>query len=251
MIAIAIDNDSDNYFTNAVYYDSLCKPNMRGDSTQNHFISCDLAQSFQQVCSQVHELIFNITTVLENTTENPLPQQVNSINCGLFAMPNCLHIFEGMIIDRSIFTQQHIDDVSKIQIYSKFVFMSDQDKGLERSLCEMFPNNNATNCVHHIKQKNCCEVWKKACSSGICNCFILFCCTGRFSPIKITYHFQKCICVLLRDKWHTCEWLKNTNLPPRFDILMSNTSGSISSLIDKYHDLGWIEIVVGVLHHMT
>ena len=36
--------------------------------------------------------------------------------------------------------------------YSKFVFVSDRDKGLDKSLSEIFPRNNATDCVHHIKQ---------------------------------------------------------------------------------------------------
>ena len=36
--------------------------------------------------------------------------------------------------------------------YSKFVFVSDRDKGLDKSLSEIFPRNHATNCVHHIKQ---------------------------------------------------------------------------------------------------
>ena len=36
--------------------------------------------------------------------------------------------------------------------YSKFVFVSDRDKGLDKSLWEIFPRNHATNCVHHIKQ---------------------------------------------------------------------------------------------------
>ena len=35
--------------------------------------------------------------------------------------------------------------------YSKFVFVSDRDKGLDKSLSEIFPSNHA-NCVHHIKQ---------------------------------------------------------------------------------------------------
>ena len=35
-------------------------------------------------------------------------------------------------------------------IYSKYVFVSDQDKGLDKSLTKPFPNNLATNCVHHI-----------------------------------------------------------------------------------------------------
>ena len=37
-------------------------------------------------------------------------------------------------------------------LYSKFVFISDQDKGLHKSLAEIFPNNHSTNCVYHIKQ---------------------------------------------------------------------------------------------------
>ena len=36
--------------------------------------------------------------------------------------------------------------------YSKVVFVSDRDKGLDKSLWEVFPRNHATNCAHHIKQ---------------------------------------------------------------------------------------------------
>ena len=36
--------------------------------------------------------------------------------------------------------------------YSKYVFVSDQDKGLDKSLTITFPNNLATNCVHHKKE---------------------------------------------------------------------------------------------------
>ena len=36
--------------------------------------------------------------------------------------------------------------------YSKFVFVLDRDKGLDKSLAKIFPNNHSTNCVHHIKQ---------------------------------------------------------------------------------------------------
>ena len=37
-------------------------------------------------------------------------------------------------------------------LYSKFVFVSDRDKGLDISFAEMFPNNHSTNWVHHTKQ---------------------------------------------------------------------------------------------------
>ena len=36
--------------------------------------------------------------------------------------------------------------------YSKFVFITDKDKGLDKSLAKTFPRNHATNCVHHIMQ---------------------------------------------------------------------------------------------------
>ena len=36
--------------------------------------------------------------------------------------------------------------------YSKFVFVSDRDKGLNKPSTKTFPRNHATNCVHHIKQ---------------------------------------------------------------------------------------------------
>ena len=37
-------------------------------------------------------------------------------------------------------------------LYPKFVIASDRDKGLDKSLCDIFPENHVTNCVHHIKQ---------------------------------------------------------------------------------------------------
>ena len=36
--------------------------------------------------------------------------------------------------------------------YLNCVFVSDQDKGLDKSLTKTFPNNLVTNCVHHIKE---------------------------------------------------------------------------------------------------
>ena len=32
------------------------------------------------------------------------------------------------------------------------MFVSDRDKGLDKSILEVFPRNHATSCVHHIKQ---------------------------------------------------------------------------------------------------
>ena len=45
-----------------------------------------------------------------------------------------------------------LSSVEDGHVYSKFVFISDQDIGLDKSLSEIFLMNHATNCVHHIKQ---------------------------------------------------------------------------------------------------
>ena len=52
-----------------------------------------------------------------------------------------------------------ISELEMEQKHSKFVSVSDHDKGLEKSLQEVFPNDHATDCVHHIKQKCFNEVW--------------------------------------------------------------------------------------------
>ena len=39
---------------------------------------------------------------------------MNGIDCGLFAVMNCLHIFDGVAINPLIFTQEHITRLCKI-----------------------------------------------------------------------------------------------------------------------------------------
>ena len=45
-----------------------------------------------------------------------------------------------------------VSTVKDIHIYLKYVFISDRDKGLDKSLVKIFPNNHAMNCIHHIKE---------------------------------------------------------------------------------------------------
>ena len=42
--------------------------------------------------------------------------------------------------------------VKQRHIYTKHVFISDRDKGLDKSLVKTFLNNLAMNCIHHIKE---------------------------------------------------------------------------------------------------
>ena len=42
--------------------------------------------------------------------------------------------------------------VEDTHVYSKFVLVSNRDKGCDKSLSEIFSRNHAINCVHHIEQ---------------------------------------------------------------------------------------------------
>ena len=52
----------------------------------------------------------------------------------------------------TLFASPSVSFVEYGHAYSKFMFISDRDKGLDKSLSEISPRNHATNCVHHIKQ---------------------------------------------------------------------------------------------------
>ena len=53
------------------------------------------------------------------------------------------------------------------------------------------------------------------------------------------------------EDWQNSSWLQNLNLPQIFGIQTSNTSELINSMIDDYHSEGWMELVEGILHHVT
>ena len=47
-------------------------------------------------------------------------------------------------------------------LYLKFVIVLDRDKGLDKSLCEVFLGNHVTDCFHHIKQNGMTNFGRKA-----------------------------------------------------------------------------------------
>ena len=52
-------------------------------------------------------------------------------------------------------------------------------------------------------------------------------------------------------EWHRMEWVQNKDLPLWFGIFMSNKSESFNSMIDKYCNEGWMELIEGVLWYFT
>ena len=48
--------------------------------------------------------------------------------------------------------------------------------------------------------------------------------------------------------WRSTSWVTaNPPLPPRYGIMMSNTSKSINNMLDKYRDVGWLKLLEGVV----
>ena len=72
---------------------------------------------------------------MENTTKKPSLQQVNAIDCGLFAMTNCLHFFEVMIVDESIFLNRMFEPKSaslyRVQLLFPWFMWEEADEAME------------------------------------------------------------------------------------------------------------------------
>ena len=52
-------------------------------------------------------------------------------------------------------------------------------------------------------------------------------------------------------EWCSTEWVQNKDLPPWFGVLMLNTMKLFNSMIDKYCNEGWMELIEGALWHFT
>ena len=97
--------------------------------------------------------------------------------------------------------------------------------------------NLATSCVHHIKQNISMRYGKSVAG------FIFPLAKSYYTVMEEEYlqkiHARKKAAIEYLSKiplheWHSTEWVQNSDLPPCFGILMSNTSESINSMIDKH-----------------
>ena len=95
-------------------------------------------------------------------------------------------------------------------LYSKFAFISDQYKGLDKSLAEISPNNHSTNCVHHIKQNVKSRFGAKAAE-------MVFPIAQAFSSIQEetlleqlkakSVNAYECLEKILLEHWHNSQWI--------------------------------------------
>ena len=140
--------------------------------------------------------------------------------------------------------------------YSKFVFISEKDKGLDKSLSEFSPRNHATNCVHHIKQNVKTWFGPKAAEMvfPIANALSMMQEETLLEQLKMksasTYdNLEK----IPMEQWHNRHWITTWNLPPQHQqplwngVMTSNMSECINSMIDEYRSEGWTDLLEGIL----
>ena len=113
VIDIMTDNNNLNYITKVLHFDSLVWPKTRS-LTMKHIPAQvkEFIHNFVRVINKfVHKMkncSCDITKVLKNVVQISCPLQQNGIDCGLFAVIICLHIFDGAEVGPHIFTQHQI-----------------------------------------------------------------------------------------------------------------------------------------------
>ena len=141
-------------------------------------------------------------------------------------------------------------------LYLEFVIVLDRDKGLDKSLWEVFKQNHVTNCVLHIKQNVKTYFGPKAAE-------LVFPIATTFSTIQdkkfleqlkqISPNAYEYLDNIDMEHWHNMQWIKTwkyppeARLPPRYGVVTSNTSECINSMIDNYRSEGWTDLLEGVL----
>ena len=75
----------------------------------------NLVEVFNKFCHKPKKKCScQLKKVLQHFVQIGCPTQMNGIDCGLFAVMNCLHILDGVAINPSIFTQEHITRLQKV-----------------------------------------------------------------------------------------------------------------------------------------
>ena len=99
--------------TKVLHYDSLVCPKTRS-LTMKHvpaqvkeFIH-SFVRVFNKFVLKMKNRSCDIMKVLKNVVQISCPIQHNGIDCGLFAVEICLHIFDGAEVGPHIFTQHEI-----------------------------------------------------------------------------------------------------------------------------------------------
>ena len=120
VIDVIIDNNSKNFIAKVCFYDSMTSPTASGKKNRiipactKEFIA-NLVGVFNKSCFKPKKKCScQLKIVLQHIVQIGCPTQMNGIDCGLFAVMNCLHIFDDVAINPSIFAQEHTTKLCKI-----------------------------------------------------------------------------------------------------------------------------------------
>ena len=109
VIDIIIDKKS-NYIMKVLYYDCPLQPKMKSLTSKNvparikKFIH-NFIRVFNKFVLKIKNHSCDESKVLKEVVQVSCPVQQNGIDCRLFAVASCLHIFEGTQLGPHIFTQ--------------------------------------------------------------------------------------------------------------------------------------------------
>ena len=138
--------------------------------------------------------------------------------------------------------------------YNEVVFISDQDKGLGKSMEEILPNNLSLNCVYHI-QKNVEQKYGKRCAAHVTSVGKSYSTREEELHLNAIKNLNKSAFEYLQkiDKktWRSTEWVQSDNrLPPRYGIRTSNSSESVNSMLDEARNLPWMDCIEWIVSRM-
>ena len=120
VIDVMIDNNFKNFITKVCFYDSMASPTPSGKKKRiipvciKEFIA-NLVGVFNKFGLKPNKKCsYQLKKVLQFIVQIGCPTQTNGIDCGLFAVMNSLHIFDGVAINPLVFTQEHITRLCKV-----------------------------------------------------------------------------------------------------------------------------------------
>ncbi len=135
--------------------------------------------------------------------------------------------------------------------YKLWSFVSDRDKGLLPALRDIYPENHQTNCLQHIRQNVVKEGGVKAGD-------LAFAMGKTFSSReeekilnqlrRKNVKLEEYVLNIDPKTWRNTEWIRNSNLPPRYGMVTSNICESANFMFKPERSLNWLKSLDGIIH---
>jgi Transposase, Mutator family len=137
---------------------------------------------------------------------------------------------------------------------SKFVFISDRDKGLKQSLAELLANHHAMSCAIHIQRNTFAKFGQKVSKfvNDICKTYSARREEELFDKIeRLSVAAKNYLKAIPAKEWRSTEWVRTPTLPARYGITSTNISESANSMLDNARALPWLDCIDTLLDKMS